>query len=111
MAPATATAAMARRDARCWLARTPPSRTAVSPGNTKPTNRADSPKASPPTKAYAAGPFSARSSSATELTTVIGATASGRHPLGLRGDIGLADLDQREDHNERGGDQPHPDPE
>src|SRR3954469_10140695 len=111
MAPATATAAIANRDARSWLAMTPPNRTAVSPGSTKPTNRADSAKASPPTSAYAAGPFSARSSSAIEGTTAIRPTASRPHRLPLRGHVGLADLDQRENHHERRCDQPGADPE
>src|SRR5262245_27851364 len=49
-------ASTAGRATRCWKARTPPRRTAISPGNTNPTNAADSSSGTTNTIASAARP-------------------------------------------------------
>src|SRR5579884_3382845 len=56
MAPATAATSTCHSDTRCWEASTPPSTTAVSPGNTKPTNADASSIGRPNTRARACHP-------------------------------------------------------
>ncbi len=59
-APATAAAIAPGRLTRCWKANTPPSSTAISPGNTIPTKTDDSSAGKAKVTANAAHPWRAR---------------------------------------------------